>query len=250
MKVISFLNMKGGVAKTTSSINSAVGLANKGYRVLLIDFAPQANTTYNFCTNPKFTINDLLNDTATLEQVLLKTNQTNLWIIPSELALAQTEATIRVQTNAPQHNRLEKILKQVEDEFDFVIIDCDPIINILTINVIIASSLIIIPVKPDVYALQGFTYTTNNINDIKKNFELDVDYKVLFTSVNRNNADKEMIEEITNFIPDKVFKSQIRSQSKPISIASLSKKAVITENQERVGVAKDYQEFVDELEKQ
>lgn len=256
MKTIAFLNMKGGVAKTTTSVNVAVGLAMKGKRVLLVDFDPQSNSTSMFVkikgdNNEPFkgldhTISSVLTGDCTIEDAIIKIDE-NLSLVPSGLELSNTEMALRMQSDIPQHNRLQKALKKVQSKFDYCIIDCPPAITLLTVNVILTSDRIIIPIKPDEFAVYGYDVTTRNIDKIKAGWELEVDYKVLFTIVNRNNEEREIIERVKRDSGGRYYNTTIRSQPKPIAGASKRKVPVIKDKSPKTGVAADLRAFVDEL---
>ncbi|MBE6065905.1 ParA family protein [Clostridium cochlearium] len=246
MKTIAFLNMKGGVGKTTTSVNVATGIAMKGKRVLLVDFDPQSNATSLYDIDYDISISDVLKGTVNVKDSI-KTIDDNLWLIPSSLDLFDTEIELRLQTDAPQHNRLKKALGQIQDQFDYCIIDCPPIVNLLTVNAILSSNLLIIPIKPEKHAVSGFNYTIKNVLKLKTNWELDLEFKVLFTIVNRNIEEQAIIEQITNLIPEQCFKTIIRSQPKPIVASSMSNKAVIKETSKDIPVAEDLRHLVTEI---
>lgn len=247
MYTISMLNMKGGVGKTTTSINLATGLAMKGQRTLLVDLDPQSNTTSIFTDGtPEATTSDVLKGNVQARDAVLPVDD-SLWLMPSELALATTDTDLRIQTNAPQHNRLHKALLSVQDQFDYCIVDCPPIINLLTVNAIMASNLIVVPIKPDRFALDGFAVTMRNITQIRENWELDLDFKVLFTIVNRNNEERDIIMQLREAAPGKAFTTEIRCQPKPIAGASARREAVIKKTDPRIGVADDLRRLVDEV---
>lgn len=247
MKTLAFLNMKGGVGKTTTSINVATGLTMKGFKVLLVDFDPQGNTTSMYMDeDPNITISDVLMGNATIDDAVLEVDE-NLDLVPADLSLSMTEMQIRMQTNLPQNDRLKKALKKVNSKYDFCVIDCPPILNLLTVNTIMASDLIVIPIKPEKFAVQGFIYTTQNIDQIKEGWDLDVDYKILFTVVNRNNEERDIINQLRDMIGNKVFDTQIRCQPKPIAEASATGEAVIKDMNPKTGVAEDLRNFVDEV---
>jgi len=247
MFTISMLNMKGGVGKTTTSINIATGIANKGYKTLLIDLDPQSNATSIFLDeDTENTTSTLIKGESTIHNSIVIVKE-NLWLMPSELNLASTETEIRMQTTAPQHNRLQKALAQVADEFDYCIIDCPPSLGLLTVNAIIASSLIMIPIKPDRFAVQAFQETITHMTNLRENFELSVDFKIVFTIVNRNNSEKNYIEQFKSAVKGKMFNTQIRSQPRPIVDASSERRAVIEETDPKIGVAEDMRQLVNEI---
>lgn len=245
MKVYAFLNMKGGVGKTTSSLNVATGLAMQGNKTLLIDFDPQANTTGTFLKDdeyPSLTIEKLIFDPDQTKSAIIKVED-NLDLIPSSIELAETELELCTQKKMPQHNRLKKILEQVNNEYDYVIIDCQPIINTLTINVILVADQIIIPVKPEKYALNGFKTTLRNISDLKENYEAHAQFKVLVTMKNKNNADKEIVSQL-RALPLPIYQTEIRYQAKPVADAANNDRLLI---KDKSNVASDYISLVQEI---
>jgi len=239
--------MKGGVGKTTISINLAEGLSMMGIPTLLVDLDPQSNTTSMYVKEtPGETTSTLLKGETTIKETITLVGE-NLWLIPSELSLANTETEIKMQSNAPQHNRLQKALAQVKNMYSYCIVDCPPIINLLTVNAIMASDLIIVPIKPDRFALQGFGVTVQNISQIKENWELNLDYKVLFAIVNRNNEEKEITKQLRELVKGKAYETEIRCQPKPIAGASARSQAVIKETDKKIGVAEDLRRLVKEI---
>jgi len=247
VKTISLLNMKGGVGKTTTSLNLASGMAMKGKRVLLVDYDPQANTTSIFpAVTTMKSISEVMSGAASIKEVMQQVDE-NLWLVPSDLSLSNTEMAIRAQSTAPQQDRLQKALRQGKDQFDYAIIDCAPTINLLTVNAIIASNHVIVPIKPDKFAVQGFAVTHENIQEIKRNWELDLQYSILFTIINRNNEEKEVIRQLREIAGKNVLKTEIRAQPKPIAAASLNNTVVIKQNDKDVGVADDLRRLVDEV---
>ena len=244
MITISILNIKGGVGKTTTSLNVAAGLADRGKRVLLIDYDPQSNTTSIFKVSPEVTIGDIMLETIDIKDALNAVEE-NLWVIPSNIELANIEVSLRMQSTGSQHDKLHKALKQVEFQFDYCIIDCAPNINILTLNAIYASNVLIIPIKPDKFALQGFNVTIESINNINENYELNLDYFVIFTVVNRNSEEKRIIQAVRSLVGQNAFKAKVRNQPSPVVKASNANKMVIRNL--FTSVSKDYRNVVGEI---
>ncbi|CAM2752157.1 AAA family ATPase [Erysipelothrix rhusiopathiae] len=281
-KVIALLNMKGGVGKTTSSINIATGFANKGNKVLLIDLDPQANSTdilLDITQEEAFLNNDIITaienrDTKTLdvllEQIvsyqhkeifidqmlmddsLTSTYQTkfeNLHVIPSRLELANVEKSIR-NGNEAMHLRLFNIIEKLKEEYDYIFIDCPPIINVLTINVINVVDEIIAPIKIDKGAEKGLLMTIRELLAIANSYRLQIPVRPLFTMVNRNNTDRDRLKAIST-LDNSVIKpipAVIRTQAKAITQSGYDNKVVI--NNPKFKVGGDYQEVVDYLDKE
>jgi len=239
--------MKGGVGKTTTSVNLATGLAMRGEKTLLVDLDPQSNTTSMYLDEiPDNATSGLLKGEVAAQDTVQLVDD-NLWLIPSTLELANTEMELRMQSHIPHHNKLQKALLQIKDQYAYCIVDCPPIINLLTVNAIMASNLIIVPIKPDRFALQGFMVTMQNIEQIRESWDLALDYKVLFSIVNRNNEEREIITQLKSLIPSKTYDTEIRSQPKPIAGASARRRAVIKEEDTKIGVANDFRKLIVEI---
>lgn len=277
MKTIITLNQKGGVAKTTTSTNIAVGFAKRGYRTLEVDLDPQANSTDVFANATKFDfekflqekikkddytlndfaadfdreserkydISDLLLDAKLTKETILKTRYKNLDIIPSSINLSLTDTKIKLNQNMPQHNRLKKVLDEVKGDYDYCVVDCPPILNVLTVNALVACDEVIIPIKVDAGAIKGFLLTLENIFEIMENFGIRVKVTILFTMVNRNNVDKLLIQLIKKICNNQVFDTTIRTQAKAITKASFEQTIVIDDDKEKV--SNDYSALVEEI---
>ena len=276
MRTIAVLNNKGGVGKTATADNLAVGLTYKGKRVLLVDFDPQANSTDIFIRKSDFRFVKFIDEKLKIEnysldelaedfekelenefdiskallapengkEAIVSTNYDSLDLLPSSMMLANTDMEIKMNSTAPQHNRLSRILDSVKDEYDYVIVDCPPSTNVLTLNALIAADSVIIPIKIDRGAAKGFLNTVYNIYDIMQNFGKYIDVKILFTMVNRNNVDGKFIQLINKVCQGKVYKTEIRYQAKPISESSFNEQVVIDT---KSNVAQDYLELIEEI---
>lgn len=251
MKTISLLNLKGGVAKTTTANNLAKGLSNSGKKVIIIDTDMQANATSIFLDNERTQDNyksfaeALLDEKMTdLSEYTYKVTE-NLDMIGSKLAVADSELKIRNSFSRNSSNIVSKMLKMISDKYDYCIIDCSPTINLITLNIINASDEIIIPIKIDKFALEGYKTTMNNINKIIDEYELDTKLKVLYTMVNRNNIDKNVIGTIS---VDK-FQTTIRFQAKPVTESALNN-SVLIDSATDSGVKEDYKDFIKEIMKE
>lgn len=278
-KIVAFLNMKGGVAKTTSSVNIAAGFANMGHRVLLIDSDPQSNSTdilLDIKQEEVFLNQDVIDAIGNrntkeldnlldslsnyekkevfLDQMLEDSNLTttyrtkfkNLHIIPSRLELANVEKSIR-NGNEAMHLRLFNVIDKVADEYDYIFIDCPPIINTLTINVINVVDEIIAPIKIDKGAEKGLLMTIRELLAIANSYRLQIPIRPLFTMVNRNNTDRDRLIAISNFSNEiiKPIPGTIRTQAKAITQSGYANEVVI--NNPKLNVGLDYQVVVDYL---
>lgn len=247
MKTIALLNQKGGVAKTTTSINLAYGLSKK-HKVILIDLDPQANSTTHFVKLDSFekSVKDCFSDSKQTKECIIKNVKPNLDLIPSDLSFTNSEMEIRMDITKRQDNRLVLVLKEIEKDYDYCIIDCPPTLSLITANVIIADPVLIIPIKPSLDALSGFLNTYNNIEATNRGYGTNVNYKILLTMINRNNTDKEFIEELENQpqIKTNILKTRIRYQASPIEKAKKANSFVI-DSKDNIGL--DYRDLLNEV---
>lgn len=245
MKTISLLNLKGGVGKTTTAINLAKGLSNNGYRVLLIDTDMQANATGVFLgeqidASDYVSFADFLKEKNNIENYIYNVGE-NLDILGSHLSVANSELELRNSFGRTSHI-LKKALDSISDKYDYCIIDCSPTLNQITMNIIIASNQIIIPVKVDKFAMQGYQITQENIKKIIDDFDIDTEVKILFTMTNRNNIDKT----VTEAFQKSSYGVKIRNQAKPVTLAGFENAALI-DNIKDSSVKEDYLAFIEEV---
>ena len=211
-KIIAICNQKGGVGKTTTSINLSTCFAMAGKKVMLIDLDPQANATSGMGINKhdvqKSTYHILLEEIS-LTDILQKTVVENLLLAPSNLDL--TGAEVELVGVLGREYRLKRALQKEKDNYDFIIIDSPPSLGLLTINGLCAADSVIIPVQCEYYALEGLTQLHNTIRLVKENLNpgLGIEGVLLTMADFRTNLTKEVIQEARNHFKDKVYTTVI-----------------------------------------
>ena len=217
-KVISLVNQKGGVGKTTTSINLAASLGKLGKKSLLVDLDPQGNCTTGLGVNKgniKYSIYDVLNGTVEAKKAIVKTGFTLLSIIPATINLAGLDIELleKGYQNADfkKNEQLRNALEPIKDNYDFIIIDCPPSLGLLTTNALVASDSVIIPVQCEFFALEGITQLLNTIimTQTRLNPNLKIEGVLLTLLDSRTNLGLEVVEEVRKFFKDKVFNTII-----------------------------------------
>ena len=217
-KVISLANQKGGVGKTTTSINLAASLGKLGKKSLLVDLDPQGNCTTGLGVNKgniKYSIYDVLNGTVEAKKAIVKTGFTLLSIIPATINLAGLDIELleKGYQNAAfkKNEQLRNALEPIKDNYDFIIIDCPPSLGLLTTNALVASDSVIIPVQCEFFALEGITQLLNTIimTQTRLNPNLKIEGVLLTLLDSRTNLGLEVVEEVRKFFKDKVFNTII-----------------------------------------
>lgn len=213
--IVSIANQKGGVAKTTTAINVAAGLSLEGYRVLLIDIDPQANTTRVFI-HPDVEIDlekslySVLMSFAPLASVVRETRLANLHLVPSHIRLSSADLEL-AQALDNRSERLKRALGQLDNEYDYVIIDNPPSLGLLTINAFVVSDALIIPVSTGFFAMTGLVQLQETINMVKQtrlNPGLEI-LGVLFTFAERTNVSRDVERELRKHFGNLVFQTAI-----------------------------------------
>ena len=217
-KVISLVNQKGGVGKTTTSINLSASLAVLGKKVLLIDLDPQGNTTTGVGINKgdiKNSIYEVLSENCTIRDAILKTKYSRFHVIPSSLFLAgignELNEKSRGDSEFKKNNQLKNCISEIIDEYDYIIIDCPPSLELITMNALTASNSVIIPVQCEFFALEGITQLLKTIMRAQKelNPTLDIEGVLLTMLDSRTNLGFEVVEDIRSFFKEKVYNTII-----------------------------------------
>lgn len=211
-KIISICNQKGGTGKTTTTVNLAASLAELGEKILIIDSDPQGNATSGVGINKnelEISVYDLLLNKATAEEVILHTAYPNLDIIPCNINL--TGAEIELVGAFSREARLKTALKTIKAKYDFIFIDSPPSLGLLTLNSLVASDSIIIPIQCEFYALEGVSQLVKTIRLIKEglNAELTIEGVLLTMADYRTNLTAEVIGEIKEYFKEKVYQAVI-----------------------------------------
>lgn len=211
-KIISFSNQKGGVGKTTSAVNVAASLGILGHKVLLIDLDPQGNATSGVGIakkNLKFSIHDVLVGKISAEAAVIKTEFENLDVIPANIALAGAEYNLYQEEGS--EGVMKNALEPIKDKYDYIIIDCPPSLSMLTVNSMVASDGVIIPMQCEFYALEGLSQLTVTINRIKANYNNKLNITgILITMYNsRLLLSLQVINELNKHYSDKLFDTHI-----------------------------------------
>lgn len=211
-RIIAIANQKGGVGKTTTSVNLSACLAHLGKKVLLIDTDPQGNATSGVGVNKgdvRQCIYDILIDDVDITDVILPTKVENLEIIPATISLAGAE--IELVSTISREVRMKHAIQKVKEDYDYVIIDCPPSLGLLTINALTASDSILIPVQCEYYALEGLSQLLSTIRLVQKhlNEDLMIDGVLLTMFDARTNLGIQVIEEVKKYFQDKVYKTII-----------------------------------------
>ncbi|ONG62628.1 sporulation initiation inhibitor protein Soj [Bacillus cereus] len=211
-KIIAIANQKGGVGKTTTSVNLGAGLAQVGKKVLLVDIDAQGNATTGVGIEKSELdqcIYNVLVEDADVQGGIQKTATENLDVLPATIQLAGAE--IELVPTISREVRLQRALQPVRDEYDYIIIDCPPSLGLLTINALTAADSVIIPVQCEYYALEGLSQLLNTVRLVQKHLNKNLAIQgVLLTMLDaRTNLGIQVIDEVKKYFRDKVYRSII-----------------------------------------
>ena len=217
-KVISLVNQKGGVGKTTTSINLSASLAVLGKKVLLIDLDPQGNTTTGVGINKgdiEKSVYDVLIGECKIQEAWIKTKYKNLYVLPATINLAGIDIELVERSHKDngflKGEQLKNHLVDIKDSFDYIIIDCPPSLGVITTNALTASNSVIIPVQCEFFALEGITQLLKTIMLAQKtlNPTLDIEGVLLTMLDSRTNLGCEVVDDIRKFFKEKVYNTII-----------------------------------------
>lgn len=247
MKTISIINLKGGVAKTISSINIAHALVKvHGKRVLLIDNDKQGNTTkfFDLHSYQDKSLADLLTDrNCSIESVIKATTYDGLDIIPANMNLLNANKEILLDVSRPQQTRLRKKLQEVAGQYDYCVIDNAPDINMSVINALVATDDVLVPIKVDKFAFDGLELLADQIADVKE-FNENIDFKGCFiTMFQKNGVNIQGSEYLFSSTDYPLFHTKIRKTVK-VDETTFSGKPLLDYRKSTAG--QDYQSLVNE----
>ncbi len=211
-RIIAIANQKGGVGKTTTSINLSASLAEKGKKVLVIDTDPQGNTTSGFGVDKndlEDTIYELILGECSIEDCIIKDVVKNVSILPSNVNLAAAE--IELIGVERKEYILKKEVDWVKDQYDFIIIDCPPSLNALTINALTTADSVLVPIQCEYYALEGLSQLIHTVNLVKERLNPDLEMEgVVFTMYDsRTNLSMQVVENVKNHLNQTVYNTLI-----------------------------------------
>ena len=210
-KIISIANQKGGVGKTTTTVNLSTILAKKGKKVLLIDADPQGNATSGLGVEKKveLSIYDVLVNETPIEETYQETVIKNLIVCPSNISLAGAE--VELVSMMSREQRLKEKLDVIKEKFDYIFIDCPPSLGLITLNALSASDSVLIPVQCEYFALEGVGELLKTIELVRKyyNRNLTIEGAILTMYDARTNLSNQVVKEVNKYFENRVFETVI-----------------------------------------
>ena len=246
-EVIVITSGKGGVGKTTTTVNLSTILAKKGKKVLLIDTDPQGNATSGLGVSKdvELSVYDILIGDTEFDETLQETAIKNLKVCPSNISLAGAE--VQLVSMMSREQRLKTKLDKIKDQYDYILIDCPPSLGLVTLNAFTASDSVLIPVQCEYFALEGLGQLLNTVNLVKKhlNKNLEIEGALLTMYDARTNLSNQVVKEVKKYFEDKVYKTVIPRNVRLSEAPSYG--MPITVYDPRSKGAKAYEKFAKEL---
>lgn len=211
-RIIAVANQKGGVGKTTTTINLSASLAAKGKKVLVIDIDPQGNTTSGFGVDKnelENTVYELILGECSIQECMLKNVIDNISMIPSNVNLAAAE--IELIGVEKKEFILKNEVDWIKDQFDFIIIDCPPSLSMLTVNAMTTADTVLVPIQCEYYALEGLSQLIHTVNLVRERLNPTLDIEgILFTMYDaRTNLSMQVVENVKNHLNQRIYKTMI-----------------------------------------
>jgi len=247
-RVIAVANQKGGVGKTTTTVNLGASLAYADNRVLLVDSDAQGNATSGLGLSKgevEDDIYDVLINEQPIKEVIVPSSRENMDLVPASIQLAGAE--VELSNMDRRETRLKNALEEVRDEYDYILIDCPPSLGHLTINAFTASDSVMIPVQCEYYALEGLSQLLNTVRLVQKHFnnQLKIEGVLLTMLDRRTNLGYEVVEEVKKYFHEKVYETIIPRNVR-LSEAPSYGLSIIDYDKQSIG-SKTYQDLAKEV---
>ena len=247
-RIISIVNQKGGVGKTTTAVNLSAGLAKQGKFVLLVDLDPQGNATSGMGIDPQKqtkSIYEVITGQIKASDAVKESNIDGLRVLPASMNLAG--ASVELVNAENREYRLREALAEVTNTYDYIFIDCPPSLGLLTVNSLTAAEEILVPVQCEYYALEGLGQLLQTINLVKEHLQPDIEIlgAVLTMFDKRNKLSRAVLEEIYQHFPNKVFRSVIPRNVRLAEAPSFGKP--VSEYDPKSKGARAYEKLAQEL---
>ena len=211
-KIIAVVNQKGGVGKTTSTVNLAASVELKGQKVLLMDIDPQGNATSGLGVNKReleTSSYDVIVNALPIEKAIRKTEFENLWVLPSNMNLAGAE--LELVDMKHRESKIKNAVAPIKADFDFIFLDCPPSLGLITLNALCAADTVLVPIQCEYYALEGLSQLMSTIRQVKRLYNPHIEMEgVLLTMYDgRLNLTQQVVGELKRFFPKKVYATAI-----------------------------------------